>query len=171
MRPCKDTNSGSSQKYSESQRVFPSNFHLRDVQVKLAGSPSTESLLCSPSTENSEGWSVFALEDMDKTLNMLGLKDGSSLLLLDSHDEGETIFATENKPTEDLNLYCIQLQDWCTSAEKKKTVQVSADPNSVFLSFVLGTELHEGKEQEIILEETLTVKECLEQMLQMVNLQ
>ncbi|CAI9548596.1 unnamed protein product, partial [Staurois parvus] len=104
MRPCKDQNNGSSPKYSESQRVFPSNLHLRDVQEKLAGSPSLESLLCSPSTENSEGWSVFALEDLDKTLHMLGLKDGSSLLLLDSHDEGEMVLATENKSAEDLNL-------------------------------------------------------------------
>lgn len=88
MRPRKDQNKDSSEKYSESQKVFPLNFNLRDVQEKLAGSPSLESLLCSPSTENSEGWSVFALEDMDKTLNMLGLKDGSSLLLLESHDEG-----------------------------------------------------------------------------------
>ncbi|KAM5152933.1 ubiquitin carboxyl-terminal hydrolase 40 isoform 2-T2 [Mantella aurantiaca] len=232
MRPRKEQNNGFSPKYSESQKVFPLNFHLRDVQDKLAGSPSLESLLCSPSTENSEGWSVFAVEDMDKTLNMLGLKDGSSLLLLDFHDEGELVLATENKSAEDLNLYSIQVQDWCTSVEEKKTVQISADPNTavscvhqkavellelhehiddtclrpihrsgkvlppvpeaitmqeaelkpgsilgvfrgrapgsseVFLSFVLGTALQEGQEQEIILEETLTVKECLQQMLQ-----
>lgn len=236
VRPCKDQSNGSSQKYLESQRVFPSNLHLRDVQNKLSGSPSLESLLCSPSTENSEGWSVFALDDLDKTLNMLGLKDGSSLLLLDSHDEREMVLATENNSAEDLNLYYIHIQDWCTSAGEKKTIQISVDPNSavscvhqkavellelhehtgdtclrpihrsgrllppvpevvtmqeaelkpgstlgvfrgkapgaseIFLSFVLGTELQEGQEQEIILEETRTVKECLQQMLQKANL-
>lgn len=43
----------------------------------------------------------------------------------------EMVIATENNLAEDLNLYYIHIQDWCTSAEEKKTVQISVDPNSV----------------------------------------
>ncbi|XP_075685708.1 ubiquitin carboxyl-terminal hydrolase 40 [Rhinoderma darwinii] len=236
MRPCKTQNSGSSQKYSESQRVFPSNFQLGDLQQTLAGSPSKESLLCSPSSETSEGWSVFAMEDMSKTLKMLGLKDGSSLLLLDSPEEGDMVLAAGKEMAVDMNLYYIQVQDWYNSGSEKGIVQITADPDStmlsirrkaaellelpgecgdtclravhksgklfppvlehvtvqeaeikagsilglcrgrapttseVFLSFVLGTDLQEGQEQDIILDETLTMKECLDQMLQKAGL-
>ncbi|XP_068101398.1 ubiquitin carboxyl-terminal hydrolase 40 isoform X2 [Hyperolius riggenbachi] len=236
MRPRKFQNNGSIPAYAESEKVFPSNLQLREVQERLAGSPSLESLLCSPSTENSEGWSVFASEDMGKTLTMLGIKDGSSLLLLDSHEEGEMTLATEKKSAEDSGFYCIQVQDWCRTREEKQTVQLPADPSStmacirqkafellgldeeigdtcmrpvhrsgkllspvlehitvqdaefkpgsvlalcrgrapaateVFLSFVLSTDLQEGQEQDIIMEETQTVKECLQQMLEKVGL-
>ncbi|XP_073433661.1 ubiquitin carboxyl-terminal hydrolase 40 [Dendrobates tinctorius] len=231
MRPCKTENNGCSQKYSESQRVFPSNFQLKDLQQTLAGSPSKESLLCSPSTETSEGWSVFAIEDMSKTLKMLGLRDGSSLLLLDSQEEGEMVVAAGKETAVDLSLYYLKVQDWCGSESEKRIVHVTADPDStmlsirrkaaelldlpedagdtclrpvrksgkllppvsehvtvqeadikagsilglcrgrapnaseVFLSFILGTDLQEGQEQDIILDESLTVKECLDQML------
>ncbi|XP_063789322.1 ubiquitin carboxyl-terminal hydrolase 40 [Pseudophryne corroboree] len=236
MRSCTAQSNDSSPKYSESQRVFPSNFQLKVVQEKLAGSPSEESLLCSPSTETSEGWSVFAIEDMNKTLTMLGLKDGSSLLLLDSHQEGEVALATEIETAGELSHHYIQVQDWCRTEEERETFQLPADSAStmseirrkamellelqedcdgtclrplhrsgkllppvlehltvqeaelkagsilglcrgkaprtseVFLSFIVGTDLQEGQEQEIILEETLTVKECLDKMLQRVGL-
>ncbi|CAI9548598.1 unnamed protein product, partial [Staurois parvus] len=42
--------------------------------------------------------------------------------------------------------------------------------SQIFLSFILGNELQEGQEQDIILEETLTVKECLQQILQKAGL-
>ncbi|KAM3917467.1 ubiquitin carboxyl-terminal hydrolase 40 [Leptodactylus fuscus] len=236
MRPCKTESNGSSQKYSETQKVFPSNFQLRDLQQTLAGSPSKESLLCSPSTETSEGWSAFAMEDMNKTLKMLGLKDGSSLLLLDSQEEGEMVLAAGKEIAVDPNLCYFQVQDLYSSGSEKRIVQVTANPDTtmltirskaaelmelpgecgdtclrpvhrtgklfppvpehitvpeadikpgsilglckgrapnsseVFLSFILGTDLQEGQEQEIILDETLTVKECLEQMLQKAGL-
>lgn len=236
MRPCKTKSNGCSQKYSESQKVFPSNYQLRDLQQTLAGSPSEESLLCSPSSETSEGWSVFAMEDMSKTLKMLGLRDGSSLLLLDSHEEGEVLLAAGRESSVDLSLYYIQVQDWYTPGSEKRIVQITADPDStmfcicrkaaellelpeeggdtclrpvhksgklfppvpehitlqvagikagsilglcrgrapnaseVFLSFILGSDLQEGQEQEIILDEMLTVKECLDQMLQKAGL-
>ncbi|KAM9305643.1 ubiquitin carboxyl-terminal hydrolase 40 [Gastrophryne carolinensis] len=235
MRPHKAQNNNSSSKYSECQKVFPSNLQLREVQQKLSGSPSLESLLCSPSSENSGGWSAFSLKDMDKTLSMLGLKDGCSLLLLDSHEEGEPALATGKKSAYDLNLHTIQVQDWCSSQDDRKTCEISADPSTdmffihqeaiallhlqeygdtclrpihkngrllppvqlnitlqeaqlkpgsllgvcrgrtpsvceVFLSFVLGHDLQEGQEQEIILEETITVKECLQKMLQKAEL-
>ncbi|XP_040296093.1 ubiquitin carboxyl-terminal hydrolase 40 isoform X2 [Bufo bufo] len=236
MRPCQTESSSCSQKYSECQRVFPSNFQLRDLQQTLAGSPSKESLLCSPSTETSEGWSVFAMEDMNKTLKMLGLRDGSSLLLLDSHEEGEMVLAAGKEMAVDPSLYYIQVQDWYSTGCEKRIVQITADPDStmlslrrkaaellglegecgeaclrpvhksgkllppvsehstvqeadikagrilglcrgrapnpseVFLSFVLATDLQEGQEQDIILDETVTVKECLDQMLQKAGL-
>ncbi|XP_066431806.1 ubiquitin carboxyl-terminal hydrolase 40 [Eleutherodactylus coqui] len=236
MRPCKTESNGCSQRYSESEQVFPSNFQLRDLQQTLAGSPTKESLLCSPSTETSEGWSVFAMEDMSKTLKMLGLRDGSSLLLLDSQEEGEMVLAAGKDAAVDLSLYYIQVQDWYNSGSDKRIVQIAADPNStissicrkaaellalprdcgdtclrpvhksgklfppvsehievqeanikagsilglcrgrapsaseIFLSFILGTDLQEGQEQDIILDETLTVKECLDQMLQKAGL-
>ncbi|XP_069839220.1 ubiquitin carboxyl-terminal hydrolase 40 isoform X2 [Dendropsophus ebraccatus] len=236
MRQCQTKSNGGPQKYSESQKVFPSNFQLRDLQLTLAGSPSKESLLCSPSSETSEGWSAFAMEDMNKTLKMLGLRDGSSLLLLDSHEEGEMVLAAGKEMAADLNLYHIQVQDWYNPQSEKRIVQIPADPDStmliirkkaaelfelpgdcgdtclrpvhksgklfppvpedvtmqeadlkagsilglcrgrapntseVFLSFILGTDLQEGQEQEIILDETLTVKECLDQMLQKAGL-
>ncbi|XP_075036531.1 ubiquitin carboxyl-terminal hydrolase 40 isoform X2 [Mixophyes fleayi] len=236
MRPQKTLSNGSSPMYSESQRVFPSNFQLRVVQETLAGSPSEETLLCSPSTETSEGWSVFAVEDMNKTLKMLGLKDGSSLLFLDSREEGEAVLATEKETGVDLKLNYIQVQDWYRSEDEKKTVQIPTDsvytlskmrrkaiellelqeecddtclrplhrsgkllppvlehitvqeaelksgsilclcrgraPNTseVFLSFMVDNNLQEGQEQDIILDELLTVKECLQKMLQKVDL-
>ncbi|XP_071977584.1 ubiquitin carboxyl-terminal hydrolase 40 isoform X2 [Engystomops pustulosus] len=236
MCPSKTESNGCSQKYSESQKAFPANFKLKDLQQTLAGSPSKESLLCSPSSENSEGWNVFAMEDMNKTLKMLGLRDGSSLLLLDSHEEGETVLAAGKEMAFDPNLYSLQVQDWYSSESEKKIIQITADPEStmlsirskavemlelpkecgdtclrtvhksgkllspvlehvtiqeadikpgsvlglcrgraptgseVFLSFILGSDLQEGQEQDIILDETVTVKECLDQMLQKAGL-
>ncbi|XP_056392496.1 ubiquitin carboxyl-terminal hydrolase 40 isoform X2 [Hyla sarda] len=235
MHPCKAKGNGGAQKYSESQRVFPSNFQLGDLQQTLAGSPSKESLLCSPSSETSEGWSAFTMEDMSKTLKMLGLRDGSSLLLLNSHEEGEMGLAGKENAVY-LNVNYIQVQDWYSSGSEKRLVKIPADPGStilsirkkaaetlelpgdcgdtclrpvhksgklfppvpehvtvqgadikagsilglcrgrapgtseVFLSFILGTDLQEGQEQEIILDETLTVNECLDQMLQKAGL-
>ncbi|XP_053327027.1 ubiquitin carboxyl-terminal hydrolase 40 [Spea bombifrons] len=218
--------------YRESQFVFPANSRLCDVQEKLTGVSTQEPLLCLKSTESSGGWSVCTLKDMNKTLKMLGVKDGSCLLLLNAHKAGEIIFASENG----LNPNFLQVQDWCRPQDKQETVQISVTPNTIvsnirikaveklqlqqfeddaclrplhkngkllppvpenitvqeaeiktgnvlalcrgrspqiselFLYFIPGTDLENGQEQDIILEETLTVKESLELMLQKADL-
>ncbi|CAH2306307.1 ubiquitin carboxyl-terminal hydrolase 40 [Pelobates cultripes] len=218
---------------SENQCVFSSNSRLSDVQEKLTGTTNQEPLLCFPSTEHGGGWSICASEDMNKTLKVLGLKDGSSILFLNSDKENELIFATENS----LNTDFLQVQDLYHSEDNKKTVSISVSPtttvskirskaaemlqlqekcvddiclrplhkngkllppvpenvtvqeaeikpgsilglcrgksprlNELFLYFIVGNDLKDGQEQEIILEETLTVKESLDLILQQAGL-
>ncbi|KAM8933590.1 ubiquitin carboxyl-terminal hydrolase 40 [Pelodytes ibericus] len=220
--------------YTEKQMVFPLNMRLSDLQKKVANSRSSEPLLCFPSEENGGGWSMCDPEDMNKTLKLLGLKDGSSLLLLlSAHEEREIIFTSENGSSADF----LQVQDCYRSQDNRQTVTISITPSTtiskirteavkmlqlqeeceddaclrplhktgkllppvqenvtvqesglkagsilglcrgkppkpseLFLYFIPGTDLEDGQEQDIILEETLTIKESLELMLQKAEL-
>ncbi|XP_053554853.1 ubiquitin carboxyl-terminal hydrolase 40 [Bombina bombina] len=223
--------------YTESLNVFPSNMCLSDMQKELVSHLHQDPVLCYPSTENSRGWTVFAPEDMSRTLRDLGLKDGSSVLLLDTHGEGELTQAlvSSSSPVSDQNF--LHVEDWRKSQVIKQSVQIfttfnttisnilimaiemmgphevrgedtclrpvektgkllppmpenmtvqeakikpgctlalckgkTPDPSQIFLYFLLETDLLEGREQEIILEETVTIRETLEKMLKEVGL-
>ncbi|KAM4697860.1 ubiquitin carboxyl-terminal hydrolase 40 [Rhinophrynus dorsalis] len=235
---CPVKNSDPSPVYTENQRVFSSNSHLSDIQEVLAGPTHQESLLCFPSSENSEQWCFYSSEDMKKTLSELKLTDGSSLLLFDTREEGEAILASQKGSIKGSDQSFLQVQDWCRSQDEKQTVQITVhpsttvydvrvkavellrlqeecgedetclrplhkngkllppvlesltvhesrlksgsvlglcrgkapNPSEIFLYFIPGSDLPEGQEQEIILEETLTVKESLHQMLQKAGL-
>ncbi|OCT63721.1 ubiquitin carboxyl-terminal hydrolase 40 isoform X1 [Xenopus laevis] len=231
LRPVLQTNS--SARYSESQRVFTSCAHLKHIQEELAGPTHKESVLCFPSTDNSEQWSFYSSEDSTKSLKQLGLRDGSSVLLFDTRDDGEAFFAAERHSSKDSMQNFLMVQDWCRQQDEKETVTIVIAPNAtvqdirvkavellqleedckkydtclrplnkkekllppvpesltvqeaelkygctlglckgkapssseIFLYFISGSDLQEGSEQEIILEDTLTVRQSLERML------
>ncbi|KAE8580597.1 hypothetical protein XENTR_v10024482 [Xenopus tropicalis] len=231
LRPVLQTNS--SAEFSESQRAFPSCACLKDIQKELAGPTCEESVLCFPSSENSEQWSFYSADDSNKSLKELGLRDGSSILLFDTRSDGDVYLASERHLSKDAKQNFLMVQDWCRQQDEKETVKIIITPNTtiqdihvkavellqlqeecskndtclrplhrkekllppvpesltvqeaelkngctlglckgkapspsqIFLYFISGTDLQEGSEQEIILEETLTVRQSLERML------
>ncbi|XP_075463479.1 ubiquitin carboxyl-terminal hydrolase 40 isoform X2 [Ascaphus truei] len=231
LRPALHSDSSPEPPYTESQSVFPCSSRLSDVRQALACPTPQESLLCSPSAEGSGGWSVCPPGEMGKTLRELGLKDGSSLLLLDRPAEGALGSGRGSVQASDQSF--LQVQDLYRSEGERQTVRIPAapgtmvsdlrnkaiemlglqmerggdtclrpvhksgkllppvletisaqeaelkaggilglckgkapTPSQIFLYFVTGTDPQDGHEQEIILEGTVTVRECLERMLQ-----
>jgi len=78
---------GKGQHFTESQHVFSCSTKLSDLCRVLA--PLGGIILKNGSGPDKEAknWEVFLEEDMKKTVRSVGLTDGCSVLILDSHDQ------------------------------------------------------------------------------------
>lgn len=78
---------GKGQHFTESQHIFPCSTKLEDLHRALA--PSGGIILKNGSGPDREGknWEVLLEEQMKETIRSIGLTDGCSVLILDSHDQ------------------------------------------------------------------------------------
>lgn len=70
----------------ESPHVFPANAEVGTVLTALA-IPAGVIFINSAGCPGGEGWTAIPKEDMRKTFREQGLRNGSSILIQDSHDD------------------------------------------------------------------------------------
>jgi len=77
---------GKGQHFTESQHVFPCSTKLSDLHRALA--PAGGIILKNDSGhKEAKNWEVLLEEHMKETIKTIGLTDGCSVLILDSHDQ------------------------------------------------------------------------------------
>ncbi|NXU51782.1 UBP40 hydrolase, partial [Turnix velox] len=224
---------GKGQHFTESQHVFSCSTKLGDLRKALA--PSGGIILRNGSGPDKEAknWEVFHEEDMKETVRSVGLMDGCSVLVLDSHDQSFVKVSSGNLTAFTYDISWLQVKNFCGTHDEEKHVKITATietvmsdikmkairelqldeelandsclrpvsgngkllspvpedytvkeaelqmgsllglchgkaPTStqIFLYFVVGSDQDTSSEMEIIVEETTSVKECLNLMLE-----
>lgn len=87
LRLAEHNEGGKGQHFSEAQHVFSCSTSLAQLHAALA--PAGGIILRNGSGAEGEAknWEVFREEDMKETVRSVGLRDGCSVLILDSHDQ------------------------------------------------------------------------------------
>ncbi|XP_074856726.1 ubiquitin carboxyl-terminal hydrolase 40 isoform X2 [Carettochelys insculpta] len=225
---------GKGQHFVESQHVIPSSAELSTLWEALASPGGIILKNSSGSDKELENWKVIREEDMKSTVRSAGLTDGSSILVLDSHDQSLVNVASGNLTAFTHDISWLRVKNFCgLEAEEKKQVKITATVETVmsdikikaiqelqlgeelgddsclrplnrngkllspvpedytvkeaelkmgsllglcpgkaptstqlFLYFVAGSDLQGGTEMEIVVEETASVRECLNLMVE-----
>uniref|UniRef100_A0A8C8RPM6 Ubiquitin carboxyl-terminal hydrolase 40 n=1 Tax=Pelusios castaneus TaxID=367368 RepID=A0A8C8RPM6_9SAUR len=224
---------GKGQHFIESQHVFPCSAELNTLWKVLASPGGIILKNSSGSDKEVENWKVIPEEDMKKTVRSVGLTDGSSVLVLDSHDQSLVNMASGNLTAFTHDISWLQVKNFCGLEAEEKQVKITATVETVmsdikikaiqelqlgeelvddsclrpinrngkllspvpedytvkeaelkmgsllglcrgkaptstqlFLYFVVGSDLHGGTEMEVVVEETASVRECLNLMLE-----
>ncbi|XP_035426066.1 ubiquitin carboxyl-terminal hydrolase 40 isoform X3 [Cygnus atratus] len=223
---------GKGQHFTESQHIFPCSTKLEDLHRALA--PSGGIILKNGSGPDREGknWEVLE-EHMKETIRSVGLTDGCSVLILDSHDQSFVNVSSGNLTAFTYDISWLQVKNFCGMEDEEKHVKITATIETVMsdikmkaiqefqldeelasdsclrpvsgngkllspvpedytvkeaelkmgsllglcrgkaltstqllLYFIIGHDQHMGPEMEIVVEETASVKECLNLMLE-----
>ncbi|KAM6079301.1 ubiquitin carboxyl-terminal hydrolase 40 isoform 1-T1 [Theristicus caerulescens] len=224
---------GKGQHFTESQHVFSCSTKLGDLHRALA--PSGGIILKNGSGPDKEAknWEVFLEEDMQETVKSVGLTDGCSVLILDSHDQSFVNVSSGNLTAFTYDISWLQVKNFCRTEDEEKLVKITATIETVmsdikmkairelqleeevandsclrpvsgngkllspvpedytvkeaelkmgsllglchgkaptstqlFLYFIVGSDQNTSPEMEIVVEETASVKECLNLMLE-----
>uniref|UniRef100_A0A8D2KY21 Ubiquitin specific peptidase 40 n=1 Tax=Varanus komodoensis TaxID=61221 RepID=A0A8D2KY21_VARKO len=110
------------QQFMESQHVFPCSSSLGMVREALT---SPEGIILknhSGSNKEAENWEVIPEEDLKKTLKNVGLSNGSSILVLDSHDQRLVL---------QLALLWLQVKNFCSLETEEMQVKITATIETV----------------------------------------
>nr|XP_020662482.1 ubiquitin carboxyl-terminal hydrolase 40 isoform X2 [Pogona vitticeps] len=220
------------QQFVESQHAFPCGLSLSMVCELLTSSKGIILRSHSESEKEPENWKIVPEEDMEKTLRTVGLTDGSSILVLDSHDQSMVNVAGGNLTAFTHDISWLQVKNFCSLDSEEMQVKITATietvmadirlkvieemqldeelvnntclrpiskngkllcpvpedytvketelkmgsllglcpgraPTSIqiFLYYIVGHDLQSGLEEEIVVEETATVRKCLNLML------
>ncbi|XP_053219842.1 ubiquitin carboxyl-terminal hydrolase 40 isoform X2 [Podarcis raffonei] len=220
------------QQFMESQHVFPCSSNLRAICDALMSPEGIVLKNHSGSEKDSENWKVIPEEDMKQTLRNIGLKNGSSVLVLDSHDQSMVNVAGGNLTAFTHDISWLQVKNFCRLEAEEIQVKITATIETVmadirikaieemqldkelvnnsclrpisrngkllcpvpedytvkeaelkmgsllglcsgkaptatelFLYYIVGHELQSSPEMEMVVQETTTVRECLNLML------
>ncbi|XP_054064647.1 ubiquitin carboxyl-terminal hydrolase 40 isoform X1 [Rissa tridactyla] len=233
LRLAEHNEGGKGQHFTESQHVFSCSTRLGDLRRALA--PSGGIILKNGSGPDKEAknWEVFLEEDMKETVKSVGLTDGCSVLILDSHDQSFVDVSGGNLTAFTYDISWLQVKNFCRTDDEEKRVKITATIETVmsdikmkairelqleeelandsclrpvngngkllspvpedytvkeaelkmgsllglchgkaptstqlFLYFIVGSDQNTSPEMEIIVEETASVKECLNLMLE-----
>ncbi|XP_053900042.1 ubiquitin carboxyl-terminal hydrolase 40 isoform X4 [Malaclemys terrapin pileata] len=223
---------GKGQHFIESQHVVPCSAELSTLWKALASPGGIILMNRSGSDKEVENWQVVPEEDMRKTVRIVGLADGSSILVLDSHDQSLVNVASGNLTAFMHDISWLQVKNFCRLEADEKQVKITATVETVmsdikmkaiqelqlgeelvddsclrpinrngkllspvpedytvkeaelkmgsllglchgkaptstqlFLYFLVGSDLQGAPEMEIVVEETASVRECLNVML------
>nr|XP_008170826.1 ubiquitin carboxyl-terminal hydrolase 40 [Chrysemys picta bellii] len=223
---------GKGQHFIESQHVVPCSAELSTLWKALASPGGIILMNRSGSDKEVENWQVVPEEDMRKTVRIVGLADGSSILVLDSHDQSLVNMASGNLTAFMHDISWLQVKNFCRLEADEKQVKITATVETVmsdikikaiqelqlgeelvddsclrpinrngkllspvpedytvkeaelkmgsllglchgkaptstqlFLYFLVGSDLQGAPEMEIVVEETASVRECLNVML------
>ncbi|NXM47119.1 UBP40 hydrolase, partial [Gymnorhina tibicen] len=156
LRLAEHNEGGKGQHFSEAQHVFSCSTSLGQLHSALA--PAGGIILKNGSgAEGEEGksWEVFREEDMKETVRGVGLRDGCSVLILDSHDQSFVSVASGNLTAFTYDISWLQVKNFCGVEEEEKLVKITA---------TIGTVMSDIKMKairELQLEEELANESCL----------
>uniref|UniRef100_A0A8C0FMK9 Ubiquitin carboxyl-terminal hydrolase 40 n=1 Tax=Bubo bubo TaxID=30461 RepID=A0A8C0FMK9_BUBBB len=124
---------GKGQHFTESQHVFSCSTKLGDLRRALA--PLGGIILKNGSEPDKEAknWEVFLEEDMKETVKSVGLTDGCSVLILDSHDQSFVNVSSGNLTAFTYDISWLQVKNYCRTEEEEKHLlsQISSYLNYV----------------------------------------
>ncbi|XP_014745385.1 PREDICTED: ubiquitin carboxyl-terminal hydrolase 40 isoform X2 [Sturnus vulgaris] len=143
------------QHFSEAQRVFSCSTSLGQLHSALA--PAGGIILRNGSGADTEAknWEVFREEDMKETVRSVGLRDGCSVLILDSHDQSFVNVASGNLTAFTYDISWLQVKNFCGVEEEEKHVKITATIETVM------SDIKMKAIRELQLEEELANESCL----------
>ncbi|KFW64861.1 Ubiquitin carboxyl-terminal hydrolase 40 [Pygoscelis adeliae] len=146
---------GKGQHFTESQHVFSCSTKLGDLHRALA--PSGGIILKNGSGPDKEAknWQVFLEEDMKETVKSVGLMDGCSVLILDSHDQSFVNASSGNLTAFTYDISWLQVKNFCRTEDEEKHVKITATIETVM------SDIKMKAIQELQLEEELANDSCL----------
>ncbi|XP_072198355.1 ubiquitin carboxyl-terminal hydrolase 40 [Excalfactoria chinensis] len=145
---------GKGQHFTESQHVFPCSTKLGDLRRALA--PSGGIILRNDSGHKGDkNWEVLLEEHMKETIKTVGLTDGCSVLILDSHDQSLVNISSGNLTAFTYDISWLQVKNFCGTDDEEKHVKITATIETV-MSDIKMKAIH-----ELQLEEELASESCL----------
>ncbi|NXM18698.1 UBP40 hydrolase, partial [Ploceus nigricollis] len=143
------------QHFSEAQHVFSCSTSLGQLHSALA--PAGGIILKNGSGADTEAknWEVFHEEDMKETVRSVGLRDGCSVLILDSHDQSFVNVASGNLTAFTYDISWLQVKNFCGVEEEEKHVKITATIETVM------SDIKMKAIQELQLQEELANESCL----------
>ncbi|NWJ02172.1 UBP40 hydrolase, partial [Crypturellus undulatus] len=224
---------GKGQHFTESQHIIPCSTELGALRRALAPSGGIILKNTSGFGKDAKNWEVLPEEDMKETVKRVGLTDGCSILILDSHDQSLVNISNGNLTAFTYDISWLQVKNFCSTDAEEKQVKITATIETVmsdikmkaiqelqleeelandsclrpvsgngkllspvpedytvkeaelkmgsllglchgksptstqlFLYFIIGSNQHTNPEMEIVVDETASVKECLNLMLE-----
>ncbi|XP_062972109.1 ubiquitin carboxyl-terminal hydrolase 40 isoform X2 [Elgaria multicarinata webbii] len=119
------------QQFMESQHVFSCSSSLGIVHDALTSPKGIILKNHSGSNKEAENWKVIPEEDMKKTLRNVGLTDGSSILVLDSHDQSMVNVAGGNLTAFTHDISWLQVKNFCSLEAEEMQVKITATIETV----------------------------------------
>uniref|UniRef100_A0A8C2TPE7 Ubiquitin carboxyl-terminal hydrolase n=1 Tax=Coturnix japonica TaxID=93934 RepID=A0A8C2TPE7_COTJA len=121
---------GKGQHFTESQHVFPCSAKLSDLCRALA--PSGGIILRNDSGhKETKNWEVLLEEHMKETIKTVGLTDGCSVLILDSHDQSLVNISSGNLTAFTYDISWLQVKNFCGTDDEEKHVKITATIETV----------------------------------------
>ncbi|XP_063451387.1 ubiquitin carboxyl-terminal hydrolase 40 isoform X16 [Pan paniscus] len=114
----------------ESPHVFPANAEVGTVLTALA-IPAGVIFINSAGCPGGEGWTAIPKEDMRKTFREQGLRNGSSILIQDSHDDNSLLTKEEKWVTSMNEIDWLHVKNLCQLESEEKQVKISATVNTM----------------------------------------
>nr|XP_014429374.1 ubiquitin carboxyl-terminal hydrolase 40 isoform X1 [Pelodiscus sinensis] len=146
---------GRGQHFRESQHVIPSSAELSTLWKALASPGGIILKNSSGSDRELENWKVICEEDMKSTVRSVGLADGSSILVLDSHDQSLVNMASGNLTAFTHDISWLQVKNFCRLEAEEKQVKITATVETVMSDIKIKAI------QELQLGEDLVDASCL----------
>ncbi|NWV97666.1 UBP40 hydrolase, partial [Machaerirhynchus nigripectus] len=155
LRLAEHNEGGKGQHFSEAQHVFSCSTSLGQLHSALA--PAGGIILKNGSGAEGEAknWEVFREEDMKETVRGAGLRDGCSVLILDSHDQSFVSVASGNLTAFTYDISWLQVKNFCGVEEEEKLVKITATIETVM------SDIKMKAIRELQLEEELANESCL----------
>ncbi|KAF4793675.1 Ubiquitin carboxyl-terminal hydrolase 40 [Turdus rufiventris] len=159
LRLAEHNEGGKGQHFSEAQLVFSCSTSLGQLHSALA--PAGGIILKNGSGADTEAnnWELFHEEDMKETVRSAGLKDGCSVLILDSHDQSFVNVASGNLTAFTYDISWLQVKNFCGVEEEEKHVKITATIETV-MSDIKMKAIRELQLEEELVPEDYTVKEA-----------
>ncbi|NXI83016.1 UBP40 hydrolase, partial [Rhipidura dahli] len=155
LRLAEHNEGGKGQHFSEAQHVFSCSTGLAQLHSALA--PAGGIILKNGSGAEGEAknWEVFREEDMKETVRSVGLRDGCSVLILDSHDQSFVSVASGNLTAFTYDISWLQVKNFCGVEEEEKLVKITATIETVMADIKMKAI------RELQLDEELANESCL----------
>ncbi|XP_048810139.1 ubiquitin carboxyl-terminal hydrolase 40 isoform X6 [Lagopus muta] len=154
LRLVEHNEGGKGQHFTESQRVFPCSTKLGDLRRALA--PAGGIILKNDSGhKEAKNWEVLLEEHMKETVKTVGLTDGCSVLILDSHDQSLVNISSGNLTAFTYDISWLQVKNFCGRDDEEKHVKITATIETVM------SDIKMKAIQELQLQEELASESCL----------
>ncbi|NXQ56389.1 UBP40 hydrolase, partial [Anthoscopus minutus] len=155
LRLAEHNEGGKGQHFTEAQLVFSCSTSLGQLHSALAPAGGIILKNVSGTDREAKKWEIFHEEDMKESCRSVGLRDGCSVLILDSHDQSFVNVASGNLTAFTYDISWLQVKNFCGVEEEEKHVKITATIETVM------SDIKMKAIRELQLEEELANESCL----------
>ncbi|NWR95642.1 UBP40 hydrolase, partial [Furnarius figulus] len=141
--------------FRESQHVFSCSSSLGEVHRALAPAGGILLRNSSGAQEEAKRWEVFQEEELKETVGSIGLRDGCSVLILDSHDQSFVDISSGNLTAFTSDISWLQVKNFCGTQEEERVVKITTTIDTVM------ADIKRRAIKELHLQEELASGSCL----------
>ncbi|NXF84160.1 UBP40 hydrolase, partial [Sclerurus mexicanus] len=146
---------GKGQHFTEAQHVLSCSTSLGELHRALAPAGGIMLRNSSGAEKEAKRWEVFREEELKETVKSVGLRDGCSVLILDSHDQSFVNISSGNLTAFTSDISWLQVKNFCGTQEEEKLVKITATIDTVM------SDIKRKAIKELHLEEELANGSCL----------